>query len=142
MTGRIRASCSRTTGISPTHATNFSNRRSGLSRRAEIAREYVDHIDFATPFEQVVRAFQTLPTRTIGVVDVPPPVRAGEGEEPPLTDEEIEAILAAEGASPPAAGQPAPRLDVVRREPGQGHFGKWVAWLLIFFMVAGAIKAI
>ena len=58
-----------------------------------------------------------------------------------LSREEIEAILAAEGAAPPEAGHPAPELQVVRREPGQGHLGKWVAWLLIFFIAAGAIKA-
>jgi hypothetical protein len=112
-----------------------------MARRAEMARDFVRHIDFATPFEHVVRAFEALPIHA-NAVFIEQDVRAvGEGEERALTDEEIEAILAAEGASPPAADQPAPRLDVVRREPGQGHFGKWIAWLLVFFMVAGAIKS-
>jgi hypothetical protein len=111
-----------------------------MARRAQMTREFVSHIDFAAPFERVVRAFESLPLREPAVIEDEPRA-VGEGEERPLTDEEIEAILAAEGASPPEAGHPAPRLDVVRREPGQGRFGKWIAWLLVLFMIAGAIKA-
>ena len=63
------------------------------------------------------------------------------GADPIVSDAEIEAILASEGASPLEADQPAPQLGVARREPGQGSFGKWVAWLLIAFIVLGAINA-
>jgi hypothetical protein len=106
-----------------------------MAQRARLSREFVDHLDFATPFAQVVRAFESLPRR-VAAPPLPPP-----RDEGLLTDAEIEAILAAEGATPPEAGHPAPRLDVVRREPGQGQYGKWIAWLLVIFMVAGAVKA-
>jgi hypothetical protein len=105
-----------------------------MAQRALLAREFVRHIDFAAPFGHVVRALESLPMRK----SVPPDELR---EESVLTDAEIEAILAAEGASPPEADQPAPQLSVVRREPGQGRYGRWVAWLLILFMVGGAIKA-
>jgi hypothetical protein len=98
-----------------------------MVQRARVSREFVQHIDFAAPFERVVRAFESLPLRS--------------REDGVLSDAQIEAILAAEGASLPEADQPAPQLQMVRREPGQGQFGKWVAWLLVFFMIAGAIKA-
>jgi hypothetical protein len=105
------------------------------ARRARSAQDFARAIDFATPFEAVARAFEALPERAASMQE-------GEGEhERLLTNAEIEAILAAEGSSPPEADQPAPRLDVVKREPGQGTFGRWVAWLLIAFIVIGAIKA-
>ncbi|HTH80939.1 MAG TPA: hypothetical protein VL593_18335 [Ramlibacter sp.] len=97
-----------------------------MVQRARLSRDFVQHIDFAKPFERVVRAFETQATKR---------------EDGALTDAEIEAILAAEGASPPEADQPAPQLQVIRREPGQGRFGAWLAWLLVLFMIAGAIKA-
>ena len=112
-----------------------------MARRVEITREFVQHIDFETSLERVVRAFESLPFHASAVIEEEAPALPADGEDRPLSDEEIEAILLAEGASPPAADQPAPRLDVVRREPGHGHFGKWIAWLLVFFMVAGAVKA-
>jgi hypothetical protein len=105
-----------------------------MARRAAIAREFARHIDFATPFAHVVRAFEGLALRA----DVPDEeTKRAEG---PLTDAEIEAILAAEGASPPEVDQPAPQLSVVQRQPGQGPLGKWVAWLLIAFMLLGGLK--
>jgi hypothetical protein len=55
----------------------------------------------------------------------------------PLTTEEIEAILASEDASPPEADQPAPKLDIVKREPGSRA---WIAWLLIAFMLLGGLR--
>lgn len=107
-----------------------------MAQRARLSREFVQHIDFAAPFRRVVLAFESLPLRARAAAVAEP-----KREDGVLTDAEIEAILAAEGASPPEADQPAPQLQVVRREPGQGQYGKWIAWLLVFFMVAGAIKA-
>jgi hypothetical protein len=107
-----------------------------MAQRARLSREFVRHIDFATPFGHVVRALESLSLRKNLPADDPPPAEAGT-----LTDAEIEAVLAAEGANPPEADQPAPQLSMVQREPGQGHFGKWMAWLLIVFMIGGAIKA-
>lgn len=106
-----------------------------MAQRARMSREFVRHIDFATPFERVVRAFESMPFRARMPADEP------KRQDGALTDAEIEAILAAEGASPPEADQPAPQLQMVQREPGQGHYGKWIAWLLVLFMIAGAIKA-
>lgn len=58
-------------------------------------------------------------------------------DEAPLSNEEIEAILAAEEVMPPDADQAAPQLDIVKREPGSRA---WVAWLLIAFMLLGALR--
>ncbi|GAB2606671.1 hypothetical protein GCM10027034_44990 [Ramlibacter solisilvae] len=102
------------------------------ARRAAAARAFAQQIDFATPFVSVVQALQA---RERGEH------LHEEGEERPLTHAEIEAILAAEGSTPPEADQPAPQLAVVRREPGQGAYGRWIAWLLVAFLVLGAINA-
>jgi hypothetical protein len=107
-----------------------------MGQRARMSRDFVQHIDFATPFQRVVRAFEALPLRARM-----PAEEAPKRDDGVLTNAEIEAILAAEGASPLEADQPAPHLQVVRREPGQGKFGKWLAWLLVLFMIAGAIKS-
>jgi hypothetical protein len=56
-----------------------------------------------------------------------------------LTNEEIEAILAAEQAMPPPEDQAAAPPRLVEREPGEGHFGKWIVWLIAAFILAGAI---
>jgi hypothetical protein len=105
-----------------------------MARRAALAREFVNHIDFAAPFARVVQAFESLPLRAYIAEETPP------DEGGTLTTAEIEAILAAEGANPPEADQPAPQLSVVQRQPGQGPMGKWVAWLLITFMLLGGLK--
>jgi hypothetical protein len=108
-----------------------------MARRAQMVRDFVRRIDFATPFAPVARALGSLALRK----DLPAEDATATAREGALSDEEIEAILALEGASPPDADQPAPQLAVVRREPGQGSFGKWVAWLLIAFIILGAINA-
>lgn len=100
--------------------------------RAAAAQAFARQIDFRTPFEAVVRAFES---RERGEH-----LREEDADQP-LSSAEIEAILAAEGSSPPEADQPAPQLAVVRREPGQGTYGRWIAWLLIAFMILGAINA-
>ncbi|HEY8047921.1 MAG TPA: hypothetical protein VIE63_02025, partial [Ramlibacter sp.] len=105
-----------------------------MQRRAQLVRDFVRQIDFATPFANVVRAFESLPLRVEVTEEPEPPVDGV------LTDAEIEAILAAEGANLPEAGQPAPKLQVVQRQPGQGPLGRWIAWLLIAFMLLGGLK--
>jgi hypothetical protein len=104
-----------------------------MARRAQMTREFVGHMDFATPFAQVAAAFGSLGQRA-HIINDPSP------GEPELTDEEIEAILANEGAQPPHADDPAPKLSVVQRQPGQGPLGKWIAWLLISFMLLGGLR--
>lgn len=106
-----------------------------MERRAAAAQAFAGRIDFATPFAQVVRAFEA---------------RSREGGAPPrqadteraLTNEEIEALLAEEAAHPPEAGQAVPQVDIVQRQPGQGPIGRWVAWLLVAFMLLGSINLI
>jgi hypothetical protein len=57
-----------------------------------------------------------------------------------LTTEEIEAILAAEDAMPPDADHAAAPHVLVQREPGHGQFGKWLVWLVVGFILVGAIS--
>jgi hypothetical protein len=80
--------------------------------RAKRNREFAAAIDFATPFERLMRALDDAPAST----------------------EEIEAILATEAdVLPPEADAPAPAFKMVERHPGQGRYGKWIVALLILF---------
>jgi hypothetical protein len=63
----------------------------------------------------------------------------GQPDEPPLSTDEIEAILLAEGSSAPEADRPGPEFHLVRREPGESAFGRWVTWLVIAFILLGLI---
>jgi hypothetical protein len=38
------------------------------------------------------------------------------------------------------AGLPKDLIPIVRREPGQGPLGRWMAWLLVAFILAGSLK--
>ena len=80
--------------------------------RAKRNKEFAAAIDFATPFERLMRALDDVPAST----------------------EEIEAILATEAeVLPPEADAPAPPFKMVERHPGQGRYGKWIVALLILF---------
>jgi hypothetical protein len=70
----------------------------------------------------------------------PLPKEPSTHEERALSDAEIEAILAAEGASPPMEDQAATPLSIVQRQPGQGPLGKWVAWAVVTFILLGGLK--
>ncbi|HVZ42669.1 MAG TPA: hypothetical protein VHA82_02580 [Ramlibacter sp.] len=59
---------------------------------------------------------------------------AEEAQAQPLSNEEIEAILAREGHElPPESHVTPPAVRMVERQPGQGRFGAWIVWLLIVF---------
>lgn len=80
--------------------------------RVKRNREFAAAIDFATPFERVMKAL----------------------ENAPVPDAEIEKILEAEAQElPPEAHLPAPALKLVERHPGQGRYGKWIVAALIVF---------
>ena len=58
-----------------------------------------------------------------------------------LTTEEIEAILEREAAGlPPEAHEPGKPVEIVKSEPGQGRFGSWAVWLIIAFILLGAVQ--
>ena len=62
-------------------------------------------------------------------------------EDEKLTTEEIEAILEREAAGlPPEEGADAKPHELVRQEPGQGKFGPWAVWLIIAFILLGAMQ--
>lgn len=130
----------------------------GMEQRAQQARAFAGTLDFATPFAQVVRAFESrsgggsAPAPALAEAPAPQAVTrpaqaatitAGQPQpERALTDEEIEAILAQEAEHPPEPDQPAPQFTLVQRQPGQGPIGRWVAWLLVAFMLLGSINLI
>jgi hypothetical protein len=60
----------------------------------------------------------------------------------PLSDSQIEAILAEEGAQPPEAGAPAPEHRLHQNEPGTGRFGGWMVWALIAFVAMGVVQTL
>ncbi len=94
-----------------------------MLERAQQARAFSEHIDFAGPFAAVVREFQ-------GKGSTPPP----DDVERLLTNEEIEAILAAEGAElPPEPHVAVAPVKMVERQPGKGPYGVWIVLLLMVF---------
>jgi hypothetical protein len=130
--------------------------------RGERVRAFARTIDFATPFHAVAEAWQARlapapPAQPRGAAPVPvaPPVSTPapppaatlkaslppEAEDRLLTNSEIEAILAQEAAELPEAHLPAPEAAIVKREPGQGRFGRWVAWALILFSLLTILQA-
>jgi len=133
--------------------------------RAEQARRFGAQLDFAGPFDSVLKALaQQLavprqpprppPPQPIGApqpiaapqpVTAPRPAPAGAAahDQAPLSTEEIEAILEREASElPPEANlQPRP-VAMVQREPGQHRFSRWVIWLIILFTLASLIQAL
>lgn len=117
--------------------------------RALAARDFAGRIDFATPFQEMLGALQARNARPPPPpAPAPAPTSAPAIDRPidddpnrPLTNAEIEAILAQEAADLPEAHLDTPALAVVKREPGQGRFGSWVAWLLIAFILMSALQA-
>jgi hypothetical protein len=111
------------------------------------ARAWQDRLAPAAPPVPVAPPAPATAQRGAAPVPVAPPVttpapppaamlkasRPPEEEDRLLTNSEIEAILAQEAAELPEAHLPAPEPGIVKREPGQGRFGRWVAWLLILF---------
>lgn len=80
--------------------------------RAKRNKEFAAAIDFATPFERLMRAL----------------------DEAPVSNEEIEQILEKESHElPPEAHLAAPALKIAERHPGQGPYGKLIVALLILF---------
>ncbi|MBC5763556.1 hypothetical protein [Ramlibacter albus] len=80
--------------------------------RARRNLEFAAAIDFAPPFERLMRALDDAPVR----------------------NEEIEKMLEAEATElPPEAHLAAPAFKIAERHPGQGKYGKWIVALLILF---------
>ena len=63
---------------------------------------------------------------------------AGPAEEPPLSDEEIESILAREAADPPPPDGSVTEHKLAMREPGAGRWGKVMVWLMMAFILLSA----
>lgn len=99
-----------------------------MAVRARMARSFVQQIDFATPFAQMVGAMEK---RAAGVA------ACAADEDSVLSHDEIVRILEAEGAGlPPEADAPAPPpVALVERQPGKGPHGKWWLALLIIFSI-------
>lgn len=108
-----------------------------LAGRAGRAGAFAQRIDFATPFAQALRALQARE-------QLPASVRRRDeaDDDRLLSNEEIERILAEQAADLPEAGATPPELSMVRREPGEGRFGKWLVWIFIAFMLMGVIQSL
>lgn len=105
--------------------------------RAQAAQHFARGIDFAGPLQRLLDAFDARAAATAA----PAPPLADEDPDRPLSDEEIEAILAREASELPEAGIPVPEVPVVKREPGQGRYGRWVAWALIVFSLFTIVQS-
>lgn len=120
--------------------------------RAQVNREFASRIDFVAPFEQLLQA---LARRRIAEPPAPVtltgPVATGAtagaqmpsaGEDPTvpdgalLTTEQIESILAQEPTNlPPEAHLPAPPVQMVERQLGEGRWGMWIVAFLALFVL-------
>jgi hypothetical protein len=94
--------------------------------RVKAAQDFVREVDFAAALK-----------RSLDALDGGPADAAfGEPDDPErlLTDAEIEAILEHEAKELPAeSDRAAAPIQLVMRQPGQGRFGRWIAWLLVAF---------
>jgi hypothetical protein len=98
-----------------------------IAQRAGMAKAFLREIDFATPFADVVRAFEAR-----AQADAEPVVAEDHG----LSHDEIAKILEEEGAAlPPEAGAPVQRPSMAERDPKNAPYGKWFIALVIFFSV-------
>jgi hypothetical protein len=103
--------------------------------RTAHALQFAARQDFATPLARLLQMLDTHAARVPQVASAPVTVDTGQ----PLSNEEIEAILAEEASQLPEAGSAPPDLSVVKREPGQGRIGQLIVWVLVAFMVTGLV---
>jgi len=105
--------------------------------RAARAQAFARGIDFARPLQAVIAAFEArnAPAASGGSGPVGP-----DGERL-LTNREIEEILAREAEDIPEAHLQPDEPAIVKREPGQGKFGRWIAWLLVAFSLLTILQA-
>lgn len=96
-------------------------------QRAAANRAFAAALDFATPFERLLREMDWLPPPGIE----PPQLLAA----PPAPLDEIEAEAAREATELPEAHETPPPVKLVERVPGQGRYGLWVVVLLVLFSV-------
>jgi hypothetical protein len=93
--------------------------------RARANQAFAAALDFATPFERLLREMDLAP---------PPGIEAPQLlAAPPLPQDEIEAELAREATELPEAHETPPPLKLVERVPGQGRYGLWIVVLLVLF---------
>lgn len=94
--------------------------------RAEQARAFARTIDFAGPLREALAALEARSR-------APSLGATGPDGERFLTNREIEEILAREAEDIPEAHVQPAEPAIVKREPGQGKYGRWIAWLLVVF---------
>ncbi|MBC7601099.1 MAG: hypothetical protein H7255_00355 [Ramlibacter sp.] len=124
------------------------------ARRAMACQAFAAAIDFRTPFESLLRAWDDVPGAMPPTpIALPPPTaspsmatavatqspnttmrRSIKDDDRPLSNEEIEAILQDESHDlPPEAHIAPPPLKIAERTPGKGPYGVLVVWLLVLF---------
>lgn len=95
-------------------------------------RRFVAMLDFATPFDALLREVNARVTRGLAARITPPVLLAPPARDAPALDAEpVDGLDPA--ALPPEAHLPAPPLEMATRKPGEGRYGRWIAWALIVF---------
>jgi hypothetical protein len=104
--------------------------------RAARALAFARGIDFQGPLRATLAAFEARSAEG-------PDGAGGLGPDggPLLTNREIEEILAREAEDIPEAHLQPDDPAIVKREPGQGRFGRWVAWFLVAFSLLTILQA-
>ena len=112
--------------------------------RVRRSQQFARELDFATPFGQLVFALAQRAVQPAAPAQAAPPpvlqVAAPEpvdhGDDRPLSNAEIEAILAQEAQDlPPEAHLGAAPLKIAERQPGKGPYGIWIVLLLLVFSI-------
>jgi hypothetical protein len=119
--------------------------------RVQRTQRFVATLDFATPFGELLRAALACPSRASTVLapallSAPAPADgAADGPSPPAgtlaspqspeTDGLDPAVL------PPEAHLAPPPLEFATRKPGEGPYGRWVAWGLIVFSLFTIVQS-
>lgn len=103
---------------------------------AASVQAFCAHLDFRTPLHRLVQAFLQPKFSLSGAARTPQAAPEElPADDPPIEVEVLQAdplLVEAELAKDP--------IPIVRHEPGQGPLGRWMAWLLIAFILAGSLK--
>jgi len=110
--------------------------RDRLQASTASVQAFCASLDFRTPLDRLLEAFLQPSARFSGAAATSRAAPEDLAPDDPLIEMEVlqaDPLLV-------EAGLPKDLIPIVRREPGQGPLGRWMAWLLVAFILAGSLK--